>query len=200
MQEITKIYKVYAFDELTEKAKQAAMTNLLDVYGDDLNMVFYEYCMDRLNTIFPCSEPKIEYSLSYCQGDGLNIYGCFAFTDLYRYVQHELTAKEQKFVKWVIKEFNLFNYYVDLPMNPWRYTYCVIDRANIIGEILQDVENAAIYKNFKTEVLFKFERLVIEYITTLCYDLKRVGYDMLYDVSGYVNECEYLADGTIFEY
>ena len=200
MQEITKIYKVYAFDELKEKAKQAAMDNLLDVYGDVLNMDFYDYCMDRLNTIFPRSEPKIEYSLSCCQGDGLNIYGCFAFTDLYRYVQHELTAKEQKFVKWVIKEFNLFDYYVDLPMNTWRYAYCFIDHANIIGEILQDVENAAIYKNFKTGVLLKFERLVIEYISTLCHDLEKVGYDMLYDVSGYVNECEYLANGTIFEY
>ena len=200
MKEITKIYKVYAFDELTEKAKQAAMGNLLESYGDILNMDFYDYCMDILNTKFPRSDSKIEYSLSYCQGDGLNIYGCFAFTDLYRYVQHELTAKEQKFVKWVIKEFNLFNYYVDLPMNTWGHAYCFIEHASIIGEILQDVENAGIYKNFKTEVLLKFERLVIEYISTLCYDLERVGYDMLYDVSGYVNECEYLADGTIFEY
>ena len=198
MHEITKVYKVYTFDELTEKAKDFAMVNLLEAYGDVLNDTFYEYCKDELKATFPHSDPKIEYSLSNCQGDGLNIYGSFAFTDLYRYVQHDLTIKEQKFIEWIIKEFNLFNYYVDLPMNTWGYAYCVIDRADIIGEILQDVENAGIYKNFKSGVLVKFEQLVIKYISTLCHGLEKVGYEMLYDVSGYVNECEYFANGSIF--
>ena len=73
MKIITKTIEAYTYDELNDEAKTKVKQWLLD---DDLrNELFYEDVMEYLAAHFPRSDLKVKYSLSYCQGDGLNIYG-----------------------------------------------------------------------------------------------------------------------------
>ena len=37
-------------------------------------------------SLFPNSNLKVEYSLNYCQGDGLNIYGELNIKDILKYL------------------------------------------------------------------------------------------------------------------
>ena len=73
MEIVTKEYNVYDFSELSEDAKEKAKQWYLD---DDFRpSEFTEIYEQDLQNIFPDSELKLQYSLRYCQGDGLNIYG-----------------------------------------------------------------------------------------------------------------------------
>lgn len=73
MEVVTREYKIYNFSELSEDAKDKAKQWYLD---DDFRpSEFTEIYEQDLRNIFPDSELKLQYSLNYCQGDGLNIYG-----------------------------------------------------------------------------------------------------------------------------
>lgn len=71
---------VYTFDELSDKAKSRAREWLLDdtiraqLFEDDVN--------EELKYLFPKSNLHVEFSLGYCQGDGLNTCGEFDFSDM----------------------------------------------------------------------------------------------------------------------
>lgn len=74
MRKITEIreFNVYKFAELSQAAKEKVRDWYLE--GQE-SCIFTEDCMMRLSELFPNSDLKVQYSLGYCQGDGLNIYG-----------------------------------------------------------------------------------------------------------------------------
>ena len=63
----------YSYEELNEDAKAKVKQWYLE---DPIrNENFYEDVKNYLKENFPRSELEVTYSLGYCQGDGLNIYG-----------------------------------------------------------------------------------------------------------------------------
>lgn len=79
-----KTIKVYTFDELSEDAKNLALTSwregndyyfLEDILTDDLSEKLRE------NKIEELSKTSLRYSLNNCQGDGLSFTGSFRWKD-----------------------------------------------------------------------------------------------------------------------
>lgn len=74
MRKITEIRKLYKFDELSQAAKEKVRDWYLEGQSE-LSYIFTDDCLIRLKELFPNSDLKVQYSLSYCQKDGFNIYG-----------------------------------------------------------------------------------------------------------------------------
>lgn len=84
METITKVFNVYDYTELSESAKEKVREWYLD---DDLRPEMFTESIDIwLSENFKNSELKVQYSLNYCQGDGLNIYGKVYLDELYEKV------------------------------------------------------------------------------------------------------------------
>lgn len=80
MKTITKKYKVYTFDELSETAKEKAlsdynMNNDFPFLSDDI--IYHIEELLKENGIEAITEITPFYSLSYCQGDGVMFEGTF---------------------------------------------------------------------------------------------------------------------------
>lgn len=65
-------YKIYEFSELSEDVKTKVKEWYLNNFYQ--NEEFSDMCKEELSHRFPKSDLKVQYSLSYCQGDGLNVY------------------------------------------------------------------------------------------------------------------------------
>ena len=73
-------YELYKYEELDDKGKEKAKRKYLD--GQD-EFVFTDMVDEDLDLVFPNSKLKVMYSLNYCQGDGLSVYGTLAFEDIF---------------------------------------------------------------------------------------------------------------------
>lgn len=80
MKEVTRNYEVYDYEELDVKAKEKAKQWYLDntFREETLTEIFEE----DLTEVFPESNLKVQWSLSNCQGDGVNIYGELHLDDI----------------------------------------------------------------------------------------------------------------------
>ena len=134
---ITKEYEVYTFDELSDKAKE----NVRQWYLDDETRTwdFTDMVNEDLNEKFPNSELKVEYSLGYSQGDGLNIYGSLDGEDALNYVKSELSPQEISDINLIISDITL-----KLKSNN-RYQYCIVDRQDFVGQIFEVAADEAWY-------------------------------------------------------
>lgn len=125
MKEIIRIETVYDFNELSDTAKENARMKYRESFRE--SYMFTETCDEKIKEDFPNSKLEVQYSLSYCQGDGLNIYGNFAISDIIRFIKekHEdyselFNKKEKRFVDYLEKqdieitnrENNHYSYYI----------------------------------------------------------------------------------------
>ena len=75
---ITKKINLYEYNELEEKAKERAKENFLETRCEFDSDIFTEIAMEIVGNYFQFTDRlEIQYSLSWCQGDGVNIYGKF---------------------------------------------------------------------------------------------------------------------------
>ena len=75
---IVKEFELYNYEELSSEAKEKAKREYLDNLEPAL---FTDMVETDLKTVFPNSDLKVQYSLNYCQGDGLSVYGSLDFED-----------------------------------------------------------------------------------------------------------------------
>lgn len=210
MEIITKEYKVYDFSELSEDAKEKAKQWYLD---DDFRpSEFTEIYEHDLQNIFPDSELKLQYSLNYCQGDGLNIYGNLDVNNILNLPASGFCGNEfdDLIGYFTDKEVRTISQYSDecgteigLPMNN-RYNYCCVDRIDLAEEWENKLLLAS-YKNINKELLQKLEKYVITIIKRLCADYEKYGYEFFYEIEDEtmeelcdINEWKFLEDGTYF--
>jgi hypothetical protein len=80
-----KTINVYEYSELSAPAKKRALQNWRDnneyfFLGGHLSNMLYEYLKDnKIEKAEVTKDPKIYYSLSYCQGDGVMFEGSFTW-------------------------------------------------------------------------------------------------------------------------
>lgn len=210
MEIIKREYKVYEYKELGEKAKEVVKQWYLD--DDFRSSEFTEIYEQDLRNIFPDSKLNLQYSLNYCQGYGLNIYGELnvdnilnlplshfcgdEFNDLVEY----FTEKELRTIHKYSSECGMD---LKLPMNNY-YNYCCVDRIDLAEEWENDLWYAN-YKNVNKQLLQKFEKYVITIIERLCADYEKYGYEFFYEVEDEylcdvcdANEWRFLEDGEYF--
>ena len=207
---ITKTYNVYDFSELSEEAKEKAKSWYLDGQEPE---IFTENCEENLAYLFPNSDLKVQYSLSYCQGDGLNIYGeldplnVIALLrekkcgDTFSEADKSFSAREEKIIKAYIK---IFRFKISLPMNTTHYSYCVANKTDFANEWIEELEYNQ-FRSIKTGVIRKFERIVVSVFRKLAAQYEKAGYEYFYEISDEdmkeiceANEYMFLKDGTYF--
>ena len=211
MEVITREYKVYNFSELSEDAKEKVKQWYLD---DDFRPCEFEniYTED-LRYLFNNSDLKLQFSLSYCQGDGLNIYGKLdlmdVFTairdtkhsgDLFKQYKDLFSEHEQRTIEAYME---VCGREVELPYNR-HYCYCIDDRVDFADDWIESLEYCR-YKNIQIDTIIKMEKLVGRMFENLSATYEKYGYDYFYNADDeVVNEtCEangwrFLEDGTFF--
>ena len=211
MEIITREYKVYNFSELSEDAKEKVKQWYLD---DDFRPCEFEniYTED-LRYLFNNSDLKLQFSLSYCQGDGLNIYGKLDLMDVFtaiRDTEHSGDLFEQYKDLFSEHEQRTIEAYmevcgreVELPYNR-HYCYCIDDRVDFADDWIESLEYCR-YKNIQIDTIIKMEKLVGRMFENLSATYEKYGYDYFYNADDeVVNEtCEangwrFLEDGTFF--
>ena len=211
MEVITREYKVYNFSELSEDAKEKVKQWYLD---DDFRPCEFEniYTED-LRYLFNNSDLKLQFSLSYCQGDGLNIYGKLDLMDVFtaiRDTEHSGNLFEQYKDLFSEHEQKTIEAYmevcgreVELPYNR-HYCYCIDDRVDFADDWIESLEYYR-YKNIQIDTIRKMEKLVGRVFENLSDKYEKYGYDYFYNADDeVVNEtCEangwrFLEDGTFF--
>lgn len=210
MKTITREYEVYNYSELSEEAKEKAKRWYLD--GQDAETFTYLQ-MEDLQRLFNNSDLKLQYSLSYCQGDGLNIYGKLDIIDVLSMIkenragdymeefENALTEKETKTIEAYME---VCGREIELPYNRSGYEYCVADRTDFAEEWIEELKYQ-MYKNIQIDTIRKLEKIVIEMFGTLAAQYEKYGYDYFYeaDEETIIEVCEanewmFLSDGTFF--
>ena len=199
-------YEVYKYGELTEEAKKRVKNWYLE--GQE-PFIFTEDCKMDLENLFGENDLDVQYSLSYCQGDGFNIYGKVYAESILKCLENHnggtqlaefedvFTEKEKKTILHYAEECGA----IELPMNN-RYCYSLADYIDIADDWEYKLVD---YKNINVDLLKKFEKLVREIFETLCGSYEKWGYDYFYEISEEdleemceANGYEFLEDGTIF--
>lgn len=202
-------YQVYKYIELSDEAKEKARAWYLE--GRE-PYVFTEIVMEDLYNLFGENDLQVQYSLGYCQGDGLNIYGKINAENIFKCLENYnggtqleqfenvLTKKEKK----TILHYAELCGEIELPINN-RYCYCIARYVDVAEEWEYILENHFDYSNINKEALEKFENLVQEVFEKLCASYEEQGYEYFYEISEEdleemceANGYEFLEDGTIF--
>lgn len=211
MEVVTREYKVYNFSELSEDAKEKAKQWYLD---DDFRpQEFENIYTEDLRYLFNNSDLKMQFSLSCCQGDGLNIYGKLDLMDVFaaiRDTDHSGEQFEQYKDLFSEHEQKTIEAYmeacgreIELPYNR-HYCYCVDDRVDFADEWIEILEYCR-YKNIQIDTIRKMEKLVGMMFENLSATYEKYGYDYFYNADDEVvneaceaNEWRFLEDGTFF--
>ena len=211
MEVVIREYKVYNFSELSEDAKEKAKQWYLD---DDFRpQEFENIYTEDLHYLFNNSDLKMQFSLSYCQGDGLNIYGKLDLMDVFAVIRDTDHSGEQfKQYKDLFSEheqktieayMEACGREIELPYNR-HYCYCIDDRVDFADEWIEILEYCR-YKNIQIDTIRKMEKLVGIMFENLSATYEKYGYDYFYNADDeVVNEtCEangwrFLEDGTFF--
>lgn len=211
MRTITETYNVYTYSELSEEAKEKVKQWYLDDPMRSEN--FYDIYMEDLRYIFPNSDLKIQYSLSSCQGDGLNIYGKLDVMDIFKVIRDRtycgdtfkdfwdaMTEHEEKTIR-AYYDFLAEN--IILPYND-HYCYCVAKHTDFAEDWIEELKYNQ-YKNIQVDTIRKIEGLVIEIFEYLAGKYEEYGYKYFYEADEEevtetckANGWEFLEDGTFY--
>lgn len=203
-------YEVYKYNELSDEAKEKVKQWYLD--GQEA-YIFTDDVLEDLHCLFGDNDLKVQYSLSYCQGDGFNIYGEIDTENIFKCLEeHRAGTQLEKFENYLTdKEKRTILHYasengrkIQLPMNN-RYGYSLANYIEIAEDWEYDLYYYSGYKNINVEVLKKFEALVRGIFSTLCKSYEQQGYEYFYEIDEETleelceaNGYEFLANGKIF--
>lgn len=167
---ITKKINLYEYNELNEKAKERAKENYLETKCEIDNDIFLENAMEIVGNYFQFIDGlEIQYSLSSCQGDGVNIYGKFDLRNVEGF-------------EWLKSEVDSF----ELAQN-YRYCYSLKSQTETetVDEIISEFERASDreIKDWQVMEIRKMIETVFEKLEKAEREIEDYGYKFFYEVS-----------------
>lgn len=196
MRIITKEFKIYTYEELSEKAKEKVKQNYID--NLDANDFTYMIIQD-LNSI-GLKNLRPYYSLNYCQGDGLCLAGYIDFdetnTELKKIFYKDFIFSDYKILK-SLKEYSRIDF-----NHIGRY----YNRHSVeIGIYIDGSFDNKKYNNHK-RLADKLIKNVKEWYFDKCGQYEQWGYNFFYEIEEeelqeYFEcmEYEFYENGSIFE-
>lgn len=187
--------KVFSFDELSEEAKQTAIQWYRESLQEDVLTDFNETCQDRAEQL-GFWECEFQWSLNYCQGDGLSFSANDYINLEYLYNKVLGEGKERT------AELLAINTTKEIKGNTGRYCYA---RKNDI-ELYIENHTSTINTDRIDEVCNEVQTLLQDIYMNLCKELEKDGYaEIEYQNSDeaiianiIANEYEFTEDGGIF--
>lgn len=190
MKTITKKINLYEYNELEEQAKEKAKEQFLEVRREIDGNMFTETAMEIIGNYFQFTDGlKIQYSLSSCQGDGVNIYGKFDLQNV-------------EGLEWLKTEVDSF----ELVENRWYYYSLKSQTENqTVDEIISEFEynSGNDIAEWQVMEVRKMVESVFEKLREAEKEIEDYGYKFFYEVSdeeieedANANGILYLEDGT----
>jgi hypothetical protein len=186
--------ELYKFTELSENAKSAAIEKekenseiFLDFFSDD--------CNEQISENGFKGNIKLQYSLSYCQGDGLS-FSCDYFDNLNALFVEILGTEKQKTIDCII---NNISFKCD--GNNGRYCYAHRNDINL------ELDNYYVKSSSNLDdVISKVESKLRDIYIDLCKQLEKQGYnDIEYQYSDesiietlIINDYDFTIDGLMY--
>lgn len=209
MKVVTREYKVYKYSELGEAAKEKVKEWYLD--DDTRPQMLTESFKESLSVHFPDSNLNVQWSLSSCQGDGVNIYGTVNIDNLFTFLTDENSGYKDRLTDDEICRLreidSICGIEIDLPVNS-HYCYSMANYLEFAEDTYENVKDYcdADYDINGAEVLLKkFESVVKNVFKQMSSDFERDGYRYLYEIddeevqeSCEANEWMFLEDGSFF--
>ena len=168
----------YKYNELTDEAKEKVKSDYLS--DPILADLFTEDIIQDLSFLFPNSDLKVNYSLCYCQGDGLNIHGTLK---LYDFISvWEATEKEKRTIEYYID--NSENEYIFNKNNHYCYSCKFIDKKYIDDDIAEFIDCLEHYevRDINKELITRFFNDMIDYFQELDKKWENAGYKYFYEI------------------
>ena len=195
----TVITSTYTFAELSESAKN----KVRESYRESLEpFIFAEDCEYYLNSLLPNSDLKVEYDLSYCQGDYFTILGKADLSDVLAKISDNYTDKKLKYLRWLIKEWVGS---VEISRGCYyRSDYFHRSKIDFAETVIDEMEYNGI-RAIREDLIRRFEDDVYGYLSELCGDFKKDGYSFFYDYTDEdikewceCNNWEFYEDGRFY--
>lgn len=187
---ITKTINLYEYNELEEKAKEKAKERALRIRQECDADYFIDISMRIIESYFPVVDGlEVQWSLSGCQGDGVNIYGKFNLQNV-------------DGLEWLKSEIDSF----ELAQN-YRYCYSLKSQTEslTVDEIITEFEDVSGNEIAEWQVIEikKMVESVFKKLREAEKEIEKCGYDFFYEMSdeemeedAYANGILYLEDGT----
>lgn len=168
----TKTINLFTFDELSATAKEVARDWYLD---DELRVnQIADTWKEGLAYLFPNSSLNVQFSLSSCQGDGVNIYGTLDSAD-FNGLMDRNPELFKDFKEIHISEDECKKFHFDLKENR-RYSYCM---ASQMKTILDDDFD----ENISEESFELYRQYAVRIFQHICREYENEGYDYLFHAS-----------------
>lgn len=203
---VVKELELYKYEELSSEAKEKAKKD----YLDNLEPVLFTDMVETdLKTVFPNSDLKVQYSLNYCQGNGLSVYGSLDFEDIFNILKGNDPVLIEGIDPFSEKEIKILRFYANeiggfkINENPRYLFFCEWDY-NFADDWVDTFESDG-FSSVQTELIFRFEKAVKIIMCRYCKKWEDAGYDFFYEVEDDAmkemsegNDWEYLGDGTLY--
>lgn len=188
MKTITKIFNIYTFDELNEKAKEKVVNTVRE-------HLYTEHCDNVDDVIYEClynygvGEAEYNYSLSYSQGDGVCFYNMnlFSYSRLTSKVYNKilnkfeieaLTLLNEKEYKLLLQYLNE-GYNIKIVKNSSNYCHsytCSLEEEYYYSD---DAEEEKEINNLIYDLKKKMESIY----HNMCYEIERLAYNYIENIS-----------------
>jgi len=186
--------KVYQFSELSKAAQQKAIEWYKGFLNEDPDILFgfEDYCSERAKEV-GFYDINVQYSLSYCQGDGLSFSGKI---DLQKLIPEIVPGIKKSALNAIIN-----NCSYKLTGNNGRYCFASKSDIDLWLDNYTNKDKPNIQK-VVDKILAGLEDIYID----LCKELEKTGYKWIesaYEDENVINNIEankyeFKADGTIF--
>lgn len=199
---VTKSYDVYTYDELSDEAKKKVKDLFLSWRADA--DTFTDGCEITLTELFPNSDLKVQYSLSYSQGDGFNTYGKLKVDDLLNvdtsmYPLNQASgiavSENKEAIKAACEKADVTE--LELPYNS-HYGYSLADRIEVSPDYGVELTKE------ETGLLSDLENFAQSVMGKINSQFEDDGYDWFYEMSdeeareqAEANDYEFTEDGEL---
>lgn len=164
---ITREFTVYSFSELSEDAKEKVRANYLE--WNRCPEDFQDIMNYDLTELFPASDLKLAFEVSFSQSDFMGIYGNLSLIDAVNIVsiefKNDFTEKEIRFLKWAVSE---YPQNVELTGNSNYFRkYGIAWNSDLTYNLIYDLECGNI-RGIRYKTLEKFETKLTGFLEELC--------------------------------